>query len=90
MNQSPAGAAKFGVLSDFTASVRVSSGAKSTTKIVRTAAPGFATDAGVSGVDAITYSGSYPVSKLVHVQFQVSSRLSYHSLVYGRPSRIVT
>ena len=65
MNASPAGAAKQGVLADMMAAVRVVGAAGAVTRVVRTAAPDAARAAGVAGVDAITYSGSYPVSRLV-------------------------
>ena len=57
VNQSPAGAAKFGVLADFLLAVRAGGDARS----VRTQAPQQARGRGVA---QITYSGSHPVSRL--------------------------
>lgn len=64
MNQSPAGAAKFGVLQDLILAIRIvaASGGAAVTKVVRTSPPTFG--ANISGVDAISYSGSYPVTRL--------------------------
>ena len=72
MNASPAGAAKFGVLADMVLAVRVATASGTVTKLVRTSAPSFAADAGLQGVDSITYSGSYPVSRLM-LQVSASS-----------------
>lgn len=63
-NQAPGGAAKFGVLADALLGVRVApagggGGGASVAATLRTAPPG-----GLPGVDALTYSGSYPVSRL--------------------------
>ena len=65
INQHPAGAAKFGVVSDALIGLRVQSGAgSSASRLLRTAPPPGAVAAGVTGVDSIRYSGSYPVSRL--------------------------
>ena len=58
INQSPAGAAKFGVLADMLLAVRAGAG---DARAVRTQAPQQARGRGVA---QITYSGSYPVSRL--------------------------
>jgi non-lysosomal glucosylceramidase len=55
-NASPYGAAKYGVLADALLALQVGTGGP---VAVRTHAPG-----GLPGVDAITYSGAYPVSRL--------------------------
>jgi non-lysosomal glucosylceramidase len=55
INQSPAGSAKFGVVSDLLLAAKIGSVAKA----IRTHPPNFA-----AGVDSINYSGSYPMSKL--------------------------
>lgn len=57
VNQSPAGAAKFGVLADAWLGVR----AGGTARLLRTSPPSFAVN---SGVSSLTYSGIYPVTKL--------------------------
>ena len=58
INQSPAGAAKFGVVADMMLGARVNSDAR----LVRTQPPAWA-PAG-AGVAQISYSGSYPLSRL--------------------------
>jgi len=57
MNQSPAGSAKFGVWADAMLGISASG----TARAVRTHPPAYAA---ANGVDSITYSGSYPVSRL--------------------------
>jgi non-lysosomal glucosylceramidase len=104
MNASPAGAAKFGVLADMLLAVRTSapsgapmdresssSSSSSTTdtvtKLVRTQPPGYA-PAAVSGVDAIQYSGSYPVSRLQLLDTALpvqASIFAFSKLVPGDP-----
>ena len=54
-NQSPAGAAKWGVLADMALAVRAGTDAR----LVRTAPPAYA-----RGVSQMTYSGSYPLARL--------------------------
>ena len=60
-NAHPSGAAKYGVLADALLGVRVTTGAASVTRAVRTAPPAYAADAAAA---ALAYSGSYPVSRL--------------------------
>lgn len=55
VNQSPAGAAKFGTLENLVVGVR----ANGVARALRTHAPPYA-----AGVDALTYSGAYPASRL--------------------------
>jgi non-lysosomal glucosylceramidase len=54
-NQSPAGAAKWGILADMALGVRAGADAR----LLRTSPPPFA-----RGVSQLTYSGSYPLSRL--------------------------
>lgn len=61
VNQSPAGAAKFGVLGDAFLGLRtVTNGGSTTARTIRTTPPSYAT-----GVSEILYSGAYPVSRLI-------------------------
>ena len=57
VNQSPAGAAKFGVLADMMLGARIGGVARA----LRTAPPSYADGAGVS---ALTYGGLYPLTRL--------------------------
>jgi hypothetical protein len=62
VNQHPAAAAKFGVVDDMLAAFRVTpAGGATVGRTLRTHPPAYGSG---SGVAAITYSGSYPVSRL--------------------------
>jgi non-lysosomal glucosylceramidase len=76
INQSPAGSAKFGVVADLLLAARVGTVAKA----VRTHPPAYA-----PGVDAISYSGSYPMSKLTiqDAELGEASVYAYSKIVPG-------
>ena len=76
INQSPAGSAKFGVVSDLLLAARVGTVAKA----VRTHPPSYA-----PGVDSISYSGSYPMSRLTIQDTELGSAnvFAYSKIVPG-------
>ena len=76
MNQSPAGAAKFGVLADMLLGVRAGTDAR----LVRTQPPAFA-----KSVAQLAYSGSYPLSRLAIADpvFGEAAVYAYSALVPG-------
>ena len=82
INQSPAGAAKFGVVADMMLGVRVDSDAR----LVRTHPPAWA-PAG-AGVAQISYSGSYPLSRLSIADPRLGRAdvFAYSALVPGDPA----
>ena len=82
VNQSPAGAAKFGVLADMLLGLRVNDDAR----LVRTHPPAWA-PAG-AGVAQIAYSGSYPLSRLSIADPRLGRAdvFAYSALVPGDPA----
>jgi hypothetical protein len=85
VNQSPAGAAKFGVLADAWLGVR----AGGVARVLRTAPPPFAAGAGAGGVSSLAYSGAYPAARLAPAaaDFPVPVALyAYSKLVPGDPA----
>eukprot|EP00698_Gefionella_okellyi_P024626 TRINITY_DN8763_c0_g1_i1.p1 TRINITY_DN8763_c0_g1~~TRINITY_DN8763_c0_g1_i1.p1 ORF type:complete len:1014 (+),score=226.22 TRINITY_DN8763_c0_g1_i1:103-3144(+) len=61
INQSPGGAAKFGIVDEALLGVRIQQGSNTVTKSLRTHPP---VSIASSGVASMSYSGSYPLSKL--------------------------
>jgi non-lysosomal glucosylceramidase len=81
VNQSPAGAAKFGVLEDMIIGARIGN---SVAKAFRTSPPSYAT-----GVTSLTYSALYPLARLVPSLSDFDSTpvslFAYSKLVPGDP-----
>eukprot|EP01046_Picozoa_sp_COSAG06_P028483 COSAG06_NODE_2570_length_6648_cov_1.782257_2_plen_142_part_00 len=72
-NQGPAGAGKYGLVDDVWMAARVGSSAK----MLRTHPPGYAGSA--AAVDALTFSGTYPVTRLNVTDASLGAKMS----VYG-------
>jgi len=93
-NQSPGGAAKVGLFDDAMFGVKVGDSAK----VLRTHPPRSAAENGISGVEEISYSGAYPVSRLSvtdsaiaaqNVKLFAHSRLSPNDLAHSAAPGVV-
>jgi len=72
LNQGPAGAGKYGIVDDVWMAAHVGG----TAKVLRTHPPGYAASA---AVDALTFSGTYPVTRLSVTDASLPANLD----VYG-------